>query len=152
MADCQGRWSQTDLAVKSYHLAEKLAVQTGQTKLESVADVNEAALEAKAGRLSEALPLYQHALHLDSAIGDDSAAASDWLSYGHFLDDAGFSPRLAYACLVKAQNITQSLHGLESPDATTDVRKSLEKRLGKASAAVRRDLEPALAEALTLRK
>ena len=30
--------------LKSYHLAEKLAAQTGQRKLESVADVNEAAL------------------------------------------------------------------------------------------------------------
>lgn len=152
MADCQGRSSQTDLALKSYHLAEKLAVQTRQPKLESVAGVNEAALQAKAGRLSEALPLYQHALQLDGAIGDDSAAASDWLSYGHFLDDAGFSPRLVYACLLKAQNITQSRHSPESPDTMTDMRKSLEKRLGKASAAVRRDLEPTLAQALTLRQ
>ncbi len=30
MADCQARSSQTELAVKSYRLAEKLAVQTGQ--------------------------------------------------------------------------------------------------------------------------
>ena len=32
----------TELAVRSYHLAEKLAAQTSQAKLESVADVNEA--------------------------------------------------------------------------------------------------------------
>ncbi len=30
MADCQARSSQTELALKSYHLAEKLAAQTGQ--------------------------------------------------------------------------------------------------------------------------
>ena len=40
---------------KSYRLAEKLAIQTRQPKLESVADVNEAALQAKAGSLSDAL-------------------------------------------------------------------------------------------------
>ena len=71
MADCQAHSSQTELAVKSYHLAEKLAAQTGQAKLESVADVNEAALQAKAGKLDEALRLYQQALQLDDAIADD---------------------------------------------------------------------------------
>ena len=76
MADCQARSSQTGLAVKSYHLAEKLAAQTRQTKLESVADVNEAALQAKAGKLDDALQLYQHALQLDTSIGDNSASAA----------------------------------------------------------------------------
>ena len=32
MADCQARSSQTDLALKSYHLAEKLAAQTSQAQ------------------------------------------------------------------------------------------------------------------------
>ncbi len=151
MADCQARSSQTDLAVESYRLAEKLAAQTHRTKLESLADVNEAALEAKAGKLSEALPLYQQALQLDRAIGDDSASAEDWLAYGRFLGDAGFPPRLAYACLVKSQNIIQSLHGTGASDSTAEFREALEKRLRGESATVRRDLEPALAEALALR-
>ena len=105
MADCQARSAQTDLAVKSYHLAEKLAVQTRQTKLESVADVNEAALQAKAGRWTDALHLYQQALRLDDSIGDNSARAEDWFAYGRFLDDAGFPARLAYACIVKSESI-----------------------------------------------
>jgi len=151
MADCQARSSRTDLAVKSYRLAEKLAAQTHQTKLESLADLNEAALEAKAGKLSEALPLYQQALQLDRTIGDDSASAEDWLAYGRFLDDAGFPPRLAYACLVKSQNLIQSLHGTGASDPMADIRKTLEKRLLGESAAVRRDLDPALAEALAIR-
>jgi len=151
MADCRARASQIGLALKSYQLAETLAAQTGQAKLESLADVNEAAVEAKAGKLSEALPLYQQALRLDRAIGDDSASAEDWLAYGRFLDDAGFPPRLAYACLVKSESLTQSLHLTGAQDSTADVRKALEKRLGVASVAVRRDLEPALAEALALR-
>jgi tetratricopeptide (TPR) repeat protein len=151
MADCQARASQTDLAVKSYRLAEKLAAQTHQTKLESLADVTEAALEAKAGKLSEALPLYQQALQLDRTIEDDSATAEDWMAYGRFLDDAGFPPRLAYACLVKSQNIIQSLHGTGASDPMADIRKALEKRLRGESAAVRRDLDPALTEALAIR-
>ena len=151
MADCQARASRTDLAVRSYQLAEKLATQTGQTKLESLADVNEAALDAKAGNVSEALPLYQQALQLDRAIGDDGASAEDWLAYGRFLDDAGFPPRLAYACLLKSENISQSLHPAGASDSTAALRRVLEKRLGAASGAIRRDLEPALAEALALR-
>jgi len=151
MADCQVRSSQGDLAVKSYQLAEKLAVQTGQAKLESLADVNEAAVEAKAGKLSAALPLYQQALRLDRALGDDSASAEDWLAYGRFLDEAGFPPRLVYACLVKSESLTQSLPRTGASDSTAAMRKAIEKRLGGASAAVRRDLEPALAEALALR-
>ncbi len=72
MADCQARSSQTDLAFKSYHLAQKLAAQTRQPKLESMADVNEAALQAKAGKLGEALQLYQHALQLDATDADNA--------------------------------------------------------------------------------
>jgi tetratricopeptide (TPR) repeat protein len=151
MADCQARSSQTDLAVGSYRLAEKLAAQTHQTKLESLADVNEAALEAKAGKVREAVLLYQQALQLDRAIGDDSASGEDWLAYGRFLDDAGFPPRLAYACLVKSQNIIQSLHGSGASDSTAKFREALDKRLRGESAAIRRDLDPALAEALALR-
>ncbi len=156
MADCQARSSQTDFAVKSYHLAEKLAVQTGQTKLESVADVNEAALQAKAGKLTEALSLYQHALKLDDAIGDQSASAEDWLAYGRFLDEAGFSPRLAYACLVKAASLRPTLHEAGQSDPAAAIRQSainqsLEKRLGAAAAGIRRNPEPALTEALALK-
>jgi tetratricopeptide (TPR) repeat protein len=156
MADCQARSSQTDLALKAYHLAEKLAVQTGQTKLESVADVNEGALQAKAGRLSEALQLYQHALKLDDAIGDQNASAEDWLTYGRFLDEAGFPARLAYACLVKAASIAPTTHdaGQTNPSATTRqsaIYQSLEKRLGASAASIRHNPEPALAEALALK-
>jgi tetratricopeptide (TPR) repeat protein len=151
MADCQARSSQTELAVKSYHLAEKLAAQTGQSKLESVADVNEAALQAKAGKLTDALQLYQHALQLDSSTGDKIASAEDWFAYGRFLDDAGFPSRLAYACLVKSESITRSLSSPAVPDSLVAARKRMEKRLGAEAAPVRREPEPALREALALR-
>ncbi len=151
MADCQSRASQLGLAIQSYRLAEKLGAQTGQSKLESVADVNEAALQAKAGKLTEALLLYQQALHLDSSTGDDSASAQDWLTYGLFLDDAGFPTRLAYACIVKSESITRSLPAPSVSNSSAAVRKQMEKRLGSEASSIRRDPERLLQEALALR-
>jgi len=152
MADCQAHSSQTELAVKSYHLAEKLAAQTRQPKLESVADLNEAALQSKTGKLDEALRLYQQALRLDESIADTSASAQDWYAYGRFLDDAGFPPRLAFACMVKSESLMQSLPHPVVPASLAAARQHIEQRLGAAGTAVRRDPEPALREALTLRR
>jgi tetratricopeptide (TPR) repeat protein len=152
MADCQVHSSQADLAVRSYHLAEKLAAQTGQPKLESVADVNEAALQSKTGKLDEALRLYQQALRLDDSTADTNASAEDWYTYGRFLDDAGFPARLAFACMVKSELLMQSPHNPTLPASGAAARQKLEKRLGATAAAVRRDPEPALQEALALRR
>ena len=106
----------------------------------------------QAGKLDDALRLYQHALQLDQSIGDDTASAQDWFAYGRFLDDSGFPPRLAYACLVKAESMTHSLPNAAPPSPVTATRQEIEKRLGSAAAAVRRDPEPALQEALALRR
>jgi tetratricopeptide (TPR) repeat protein len=152
MADCQVRSSQTDFAVKSYHLAEKLAAQTGQAKLESVADVNEARLQSKAGNLDEALRLYQQALRLDDSTADTSASAEDWYAYGRFLDDSGFPARLAFACMVKSESLMESLPNPAVPASVAAVRQKIEKRLGATAAGVRRDPEAALQEALALRR
>jgi tetratricopeptide (TPR) repeat protein len=151
MADCQARSAQPDLAVKSYELAEKLAAQTSQSKLESLADVNEAALQAKAGKLTNALQLYQRALHLDSTIGDNNSEAQDWMAYGQFLDDAGFPVRLAYACVVKSDSLKQPVSHSSVPDSLAANHKQMEKRLGTEAASIRRDPEPAVQEALALR-
>jgi tetratricopeptide (TPR) repeat protein len=151
MADCQARSAQTDLALKSYHLAEKLAVATHDPKLHSIADVNEAAVQAKAGRVSAALPLYQEALRIDTAMGDASAGAEDWLSYAQFLDNSGFAPRLAYACLMKSHEIRKTMSGPQADDPGTAMRQSLENRLGKSAEAIRNHSDPILAEALQLR-
>jgi tetratricopeptide (TPR) repeat protein len=152
MADCQARSSQIDLALKSYHLAEKLAVPTKMTRLESMADVNEADLQARGGKLDDALELYQHALRLDDSIGDKEAAAADWALYGRFLDDAGFPPRLAYACILKAQSEAHSLPNLSLPDPIKLTQSKLEKELGATARAIRGNPEPVLDEALTLRR
>jgi len=152
MADCQVHSSQTELAMKSYHLAEKLASQTSQVKLESVADVNDAALQSKAGKLDEALRLYQQALRLDDSTADTSASAQDWYAYGRFLDDAGFPARLAFACMEKSESLMRSLPSPAVPASLVAERQKIENRLGTTAAVVRRDPDPALQEALALRR
>jgi tetratricopeptide (TPR) repeat protein len=152
MADCQSRSAQTETAVHSYRLAEKIAAQTRQTKLESVADVNEAVLQAKAGKLTDALQLYQQALRLDLSAGDDRAAAEDWLAYGRFLDDAGFPPRLAYACIVKSEELSRALPNPAVPESLVAERKQMEKQLGAQATSVRNDPEPLLQQAFALRR
>jgi tetratricopeptide (TPR) repeat protein len=152
MADCQARAGQSDPAVKSYHLAERLAAQTGQVKLESVADVNQAALLGKTGRVGDALRLYQHALELDDSIGDVRSGADDWYAYGRFLNDAGFPPRLAYVCLLKAEELARSSPDGKLQETLGASKQEVEKRLGVTAAAVRRDPEPALKEAVALRR
>jgi tetratricopeptide (TPR) repeat protein len=152
MADCQARASQPDQAVKAYHMAGTLAAETEQSKLESIADVNEAALQAKAGKLGEALQLYQHAIELDGAIGDRRSAAEDWAAYGRFLDEAGFPARLAYACFVKSESIAGSLGDGAPAESLLTAKKQIEKRVGGEAAKLRGNPEPALKEALALRR
>jgi tetratricopeptide (TPR) repeat protein len=150
MADCQVRASEKSDAIRSYRLAESLAAQTQQEKLESVADVNEAALQAQQGDLADALHLYQEALRLDEKTADRVGGAQDWLAYGHFLEEQGFAARLAYACFVKARNLT----GSDSTDVSreaAEAAKALEQENLRNIAALRGDLEPAWREALALR-
>jgi len=152
MADCQARASQKDLAVQSYELAATIAAQTKQTKLESIADVNEAALQANAGKLGRALQLYQHALQLDDSIGDKTSSAEDWLAYGRFLDDGGFPARLVHACLVKSGTLQDALPDESQRQFLAQARKRAEARVGSEAAAIRRNPDPILQEALALRR
>jgi tetratricopeptide (TPR) repeat protein len=114
--------------------------------------VNEAQLQSKTGKLDEALRLYQQALRLDDSTSDTAASAQDWYAYGRFLDDAGFAARLAFACMVKSETLMQSLPNPTVPASVAAARQKIEKRLGATAAMVRRDPEPALQEALALRR
>jgi tetratricopeptide (TPR) repeat protein len=152
MADCQARASQKAQAVQSYQLAAKLAAQTQQTKLESIANVNEAALQGETGKLGQALQLYQHALQLDDSIGDRRSSAEDWFAYGRFLDSAGFPPRLVYACFVKSARLEDSLPTASQRPFLANTRKQAERRVGAEAGAIRRDPEPVLREVLALRR
>jgi tetratricopeptide (TPR) repeat protein len=152
MAECQVRAGQAGDAVKSYHLAGMLAAQTKESKLESVADVNEAALQGKAGKLDDALRLYQRALQLDEAADDRRATAEDWFTYGRFLEDNGFPLRYAYACFLKSQSLTQSLSDSSVPPALTEAIRRAATKVGPEAATLRRHPEPVVAEAVSLRR
>ncbi len=152
MADCQARSSQADFALKSYEMAQQLALQTRQPKLESVAAVNQAALLSKIGRLDDALQLYQRALKLDRESADTTAAAVDWFAYSQFLDESGFSDSLAYACLLKAESEAKLTSKSPLPESVGKIQEKLERRLGGTATSIRRDPEPSLQQALTLRR
>jgi tetratricopeptide (TPR) repeat protein len=152
MADCQARASQAEQAIQSYQLAAKLAVQTRQSKLESVANVNEATLQGQAGKLDEALELYQHALQLDESVGDHTAGAEDWFAYGRFLADAGFPIRLAYACYVKSEMLQDPLPDTSLEKLRADVIRQTASLAGPDVHKIRDNLMPAASEALTLRR
>ena len=152
MADCQVHASQTEQAIESYELAAKLAAQTKQTKLESIADVNEAAIQAQAGKTEQALALYQHSLQLDESIGDRTSSAEDWLAYGRFLESAGFPARAAYACFVKAASLQAALPDASQRQFLADASAKAEKLAGAEANAIRRNPEPFLKEALALKR
>jgi tetratricopeptide (TPR) repeat protein len=151
MADCQAHASQTEKAIQSYELAAKLASQTKQNKLESVADLNEAVLQSQAGKTSEALPLYQRALQLDESIGDRTASGQDWFAYGRFLTDAGYPRQLAYACFIKSEMLQDPLPDASQQKLRADSSKQAAGELASQSIAIRSDPQPTLSRALALR-
>lgn len=152
MAECLARASEKAQAIQAYELAAKLAAQTKQPKLESIADVNDAALEGDAGKTELALQLYQRALQLDDSIADRSSEAQDWLSYGRFLDRSGFPARLAYACFVKSSSLQDALADPSLRQSIAAATEQAEKRAGVEAAAIRRDPAPELQQALALRR
>jgi tetratricopeptide (TPR) repeat protein len=153
MADCQSRSMQPDLAIKSYQLGAKLAVQTSNAKLESLADVNQAELLAKAGNVAEALRLYQRALQLDDIVGDSQASSLDWFSYARFLDQAGFPSRFAYASMAKSESLEQLVKRPVLPPTAETTRKHIEEQLADNDmAAIRSNLDQSTREALAVRR
>src|SRR5207237_8558172 len=150
LAQCQIQVKHLDQAEKAYELAQRLAAQTGESRMESVVSASEAELEAGQGKTAQALQLYQHALTLDANLDDSRSEAGDLYGYGLFLRDSGFSPRLAYACLLKSQSLMQNLKGTPEFNSVALAREDLEKKVGAQSALIRRNLESALHEALAL--
>jgi tetratricopeptide (TPR) repeat protein len=152
MADCLVRASEKTQAVQAYEMAAKIAAQTRQPKLESVADVNAAALQAEAGNSGQALQLYQRALQLDDSLGDRTSSAEDWFAYGRFLNGAGYPARLVYACLVKSKSLQDSLPDAPQRQLLADATRQAESRVGTQAGAIRRHPEPTLREALALHR
>jgi len=150
LAQCQQKVHRPQDAEKSYELAQRIAAQTGESKLESFASISEAELEAEQKKLPDALRLYQHALNLDRSADDRQSEVADWYRYGLFLRDSGFPPRLAYACLVRAEFLAGSLNDDAESKSIELVREEVGSKLAAQAAPLQRDPQPALAEALTL--
>jgi tetratricopeptide (TPR) repeat protein len=153
LAQCQIQAKHLDQATQSYELARKIAVPAGETRLDGLATFAEAELKAEQGKTAEALPLYQQALELDRKLEDSQTTATDLYSYGKFLRDAGFPPRLAYACLLKAQElISKGQMSEDNSDFQTVAlaREDLEKKLGSPSAEIRRNPDAVLQEAFSV--
>jgi tetratricopeptide (TPR) repeat protein len=150
LAQCQIQADHLDQAAKTYELAQRIAVQSRETKMESGASIAEAELKAGQSKTAQALPLYQHAIELDAQINDSQAAASDLYAYGVFLRDSGLSPRLAYACILKSQSLMQQFKDAPEYKSVVEARSDLEKRLALQAAVLKQSPDPAVQEALAL--
>ena len=148
LADCNLRANHPDRALKLYAAGRNLASQTHQPRIESVASVNQAALETKSGRTGDALSLYQNALKLDRSAIDPLAEAADWQSYGIFLSEQGYPRKLAYAALLKAEALLRDTNTPTS--APLPLRGELERSLGKDATLISKNPAPLLDQALQL--
>jgi len=149
LAQCNLNANHPEQAAQLYDLGRRIASQTGHPKIESVASVNEALLQSKAGRTTEALRLYQNALKIDRSAGDAAAEAADWQAYGVFLNEQGFERKLAYACLVRAEMLSRDSKTAALPDVG-QIREDLETAVGKDAAGIRKNPAPLLEQALQI--
>jgi tetratricopeptide (TPR) repeat protein len=156
LADCNTRANHTDFALRDYEMARTLAAKTGEKKLESLADIAEASLDARLGQTSKTLPLYQRALQLDAGLDDHPNEAVDWYMYAMFLRDRGFPSRFVYASLLKAQSLLSLDAAANSKNQQaadgSKARKELERQLGPEASVITRNLETILQEARELKR
>jgi tetratricopeptide (TPR) repeat protein len=150
LADCQARAEHPEQALRSYELARKIAAQTGEGKLESLASIGEASTQARMGKTDEALRLYQHALQLDASMDDRHSEGVDWYNYALFLRDNGFPPRLSFASLLKSEELIQFAPDSAEAQAFAKTLEEFEKALGSEAARIRKNPEPAQRQALML--
>jgi len=150
-ADCNARANHLDVALQFYKMARTLAARTQQEKLESFTDMAEASLDARLGQNANALPLYQRALQLDSALSDPLNSGVDWCVYAMFLRDSGFPIRLAYASVLKSQTLLSSDSNGQQATTAARIRKDLEHRLGPQASFISRNPQPLVQEALELK-
>jgi tetratricopeptide (TPR) repeat protein len=148
LADCQNGVSQPEAAAQTFDMARRLAFQTKESKLESLASVGEAAIDAHSGNTNNALILYQRALYLDDTAHDAESEVSDLYAYAAFLEQTRSPADLAYAVLLRADVVAPS--AAARPLVVAELRKTLEQRLGAQAARLRRNSQAELAQALSM--
>jgi len=149
VADDEARLNETSAALDDYSSAVSLAGAARDMKLESVAVAHLADEQEKAGDVSAAAASHQRALSLDAKNNDLQGEAFDWFNYGQFLHRHSLPDELAYACLLRADDLLAS-YGGEELKTVEAARRELESRLGKNAGQVRKDLPKLLASAVSL--
>jgi tetratricopeptide (TPR) repeat protein len=120
--------NQPRLALQQYREAIQLATREGNQPLQATGYAAMADLQSRTGDVSGALHSYQSALKLNS--GDPSAQATDWLNYGLFLHQHGYPTEVAYACVRRAEDLSNKA-GSTRTELVTHLRLELAKELGK---------------------
>jgi tetratricopeptide (TPR) repeat protein len=147
LADDQARIKQSAAALARYDSAIAQAQQSSDAKLEGLALVHRADLQARNGDGPAAAQSYQRGLALDAKTGDASAEALDWFNYGQFLRGQNAPDELVYASLLHAENLLRGAAGSELTTVQT-ARRQVESKMGaKAAAAVPGNLPGLLARA-----
>src|SRR5208282_1267402 len=135
LADDESRINQSGAELARYDTAIAQARQAGDAKLESLALVHRADLQARRGHAASAAQSYQRGLALDAQAGDTQAAALDWFNYGQFLRSQNAPDELAYASLLHAENLLNGASG--SALATVQIaRRQMESKMGAKAAGV----------------
>jgi tetratricopeptide (TPR) repeat protein len=147
LADDLSRINQSAAALTQYDTAIAQAQQTGDAKLESVALVHRADLQAKNADAAVAAQSYQRGLALDAKSGDTQAEALDWFNYGQFLRRQNAPDELAYASFLHSENLLGGAAGSGLATVQT-ARRQVESKMGaKAASAVQGNLPQLLARA-----
>ncbi len=152
LGQCQAKASRLADAERSYELARTIAHTSGDEKLESFAGVREAEVAAALHDNVRALQLYQSAISLDTLADARQIEATDLYNYGVFLRNAGFPARLAYACLVKSQQLMAQQAGQDAGLKTiAQARDETAKMLTRDTTSVNRNRDKVVEEALELK-
>jgi len=149
LADDESRTNRADAALTGYLSAVALAQRAGDPRLEGLALVHLADLQEKQGDAKAAARSYQRGLALDAKAADAHSEAFDWFNYGQFLRRRGQPDDLAYACILRAENLLAGSSGADLQTVRT-IRKQMESRLGRKAVTAEREIPELLARAATL--
>jgi len=149
VADDEARLNETRAALTDYSAAVALAEAGGDAKLESLTLAHLADLQEKTGNAPAAAASYQRGLALDVKASDLQGEAFDWFNYGQFLRRHALPDDLAYACLVRAEDLLAGRGGQEL-ETVQAARHEMDGHLGKKAEEMHKDLPSLLASAESL--
>ena len=149
LGDDETKVDRNNLALQQYQAAVDLAGRSGDPKLQSLALARLGDLQEKSGDAKSAAQSYQRGLQLDAKANDPRGEAIDWFSYGQFLQRHQQPNELAYACMLRAEELLKKTN---SPELATvqKARHELESRLGAGARLSQTKLPQLLATAGSL--